>query len=260
MARRLGIVWGSALAEKRCREGMVSARRERLAFGHFCTAGDRGGVRCQTSGDWSTTDPMGDLGKWSRVVAAEVHQSIAPRGRDFRGEASRPYARPIVWCSRCRPRCSGYVEGAFSGARRTGRSGRIEAAHGGTLFLDEIGEMPLELQPSLLRVLEEREFERVRSNQPIAVDVRVLADTNRDLQAAVAAGLFRPRNVELLPAHVAILADRAMPRKDKQKSRFTRDRFMGGCSLGPAFEAANRVLTIAITSRLFYAHIQNSSS
>ena len=85
----------------------------------------------------------------------------------------------------------GYVEGAFSGARRTGRIGRIEAAHGGTLFLDEIGEMPLELQPSLLRVLEDGEVYPLGENRPRTVDFRLIAASHRDLRAEVAAGRFR---------------------------------------------------------------------
>jgi transcriptional regulator with GAF, ATPase, and Fis domain len=69
--------------------------------------------------------------------------------------------------------------------------GRFELAHGGTIFLDEIGELPPETQITLLRVLQEREFERVGGGQPISVDVRVLAATNRDLNGAIAAGTFR---------------------------------------------------------------------
>src|SRR5204863_8993087 len=84
----------------------------------------------------------------------------------------------------------GHERGAFTGALQR-RLGRFEAAHGGTIFLDEIGDLPAETQIALLCVLQEREFERIGSNQPIAVDVRVLAATNRDLQAAVAAGTFR---------------------------------------------------------------------
>jgi transcriptional regulator of acetoin/glycerol metabolism len=85
----------------------------------------------------------------------------------------------------------GYVEGAFSGARRSGRIGRIEASHGGTLFLDEIGEMPLELQPSLLRVLEDGEVYPLGENRPRTVEFRLVVASHRDLRAEVAAGRFR---------------------------------------------------------------------
>jgi len=85
----------------------------------------------------------------------------------------------------------GYEEGAFTGSRRGGRVGLIEAASGGTLFLDEIGEMPLPLQTRLLRVLEEREVLRVGSVRPIPVDLRVIAATHCDLEQMVELGGFR---------------------------------------------------------------------
>jgi PAS domain S-box-containing protein len=84
----------------------------------------------------------------------------------------------------------GHVRGAFTGAHKD-RVGRMELANGGTLFLDEIGEIPLEQQGKLLRALQENEFERVGDEKTLHVDVRVVAATNRDLQAAVAAGTFR---------------------------------------------------------------------
>ena len=84
----------------------------------------------------------------------------------------------------------GHEKGAFTGALQR-RLGRFELAEGGTIFLDEIGELPLETQVSLLRVLQEREFERVGGNQHIHADVRVIAATNRDLEAAISAGDFR---------------------------------------------------------------------
>ncbi|WP_260677390.1 sigma-54-dependent Fis family transcriptional regulator [Tepidiphilus olei] len=85
----------------------------------------------------------------------------------------------------------GYAEGAFTGARRGGMVGKIEAAHGGTLFLDEIGEMPLDLQPHLLRVLERGEIYRLGENTPRKVDFRLIAATHRDLRREVEEGRFR---------------------------------------------------------------------
>ena len=84
----------------------------------------------------------------------------------------------------------GHEKGAFTGALQR-RLGRFALAEGGTIFLDEVGDLPAETQIALWRVLQEREIERVGGSQPIAVDVRVLAATNRDLKAAVAAGAFR---------------------------------------------------------------------
>jgi transcriptional regulator with GAF, ATPase, and Fis domain len=84
----------------------------------------------------------------------------------------------------------GHEKGAFTGATQQ-RLGRFELASGGTLFLDEVGELPSETQIALLRVLQEHEFERVGGTRPIRADVRVIAATNRDLQAAISAGSFR---------------------------------------------------------------------
>src|SRR6202020_3550394 len=84
----------------------------------------------------------------------------------------------------------GHEKGAFTGAIQQ-RLGRFELAEGGTIFLDEVGELPPETPVALLRVLQEREFERVGGNQVIRADVRVIAATNRDLEAAIAAGAFR---------------------------------------------------------------------
>lgn len=85
----------------------------------------------------------------------------------------------------------GYDEGAFTGALRKGKKGRFELAHHGTILLDEIGDMPLALQAKLLRVLQEKEVERVGGTRPVPVDVRVIASTNRDLAAQIKEGKFR---------------------------------------------------------------------
>ena len=84
----------------------------------------------------------------------------------------------------------GHEKGAFTGAAQR-RQGRFELADGGTIFLDEVGELPPETQMALLRVLQEREFERVGGSRPIRADVRVIAATNRDLEQAVADKIFR---------------------------------------------------------------------
>lgn len=95
----------------------------------------------------------------------------------------------------------GHVEGAFTGSRRNGAAGKIEAAHGGTLLLDEIGDMPLALQVALLRVLDSKEVVRLGCHQPRAVDLSVVCATHRDLPERVAQGLFREDLLYRLAGH-----------------------------------------------------------
>src|ERR1700757_4762973 len=112
----------------------------------------------------------------------------------------------------------GHEKGAFTGAIAQ-RAGRFEMAHQGTLFLDEIGDIPLALQPKLLRVLQEQEFERLGSGQTHHVDVRLVAATNRDLEAMVARGEFRSDlyyRLNVFPSNCASsLAPRRYPRVDR---------------------------------------------
>ena len=105
----------------------------------------------------------------------------------------------------------GYAEGAFTGARRGGQPGKFEIADGGTLFLDEIGEMPLELQVRLLRVIVEGTITRVGDSREIPVDVRIIAASNKDLKEEVARGLFRMDlfyRLNVLPIHLPALRER----------------------------------------------------
>jgi len=85
----------------------------------------------------------------------------------------------------------GYEEGAFTGARKGGKPGKVELAHRGTLFLDEIGDMPLDMQSKLLRVLQEKEVERIGATRPTQVDIRVIAATHRSLETLIKEGTFR---------------------------------------------------------------------
>ena len=128
---------------------------------------------------------QGETGTGKEVIARAIHES-SPR-RHNRFIALNCAAIPSALLE---SELFGHERGAFTGAC-TQTKGRFQMADGGTLFLDEIGDMPLELQPKLLRVLQEREFERLGSTQTVRVNVRVVAATNQDLEQLVNKKLFR---------------------------------------------------------------------
>src|ERR1700674_2817778 len=153
----------------------------------------------------STVLIQGETGTGKELIARAIHTRSK--------RSSRAFIR--VNCAAIPPsliasELFGHEKGSFTGALQR-RLGRFESADGGTIFLDEVGEVPPETQVALLRVLQEREFERVGGNQTVRVDVRVLAATNRDLGASVADGTFRRDlfyRLNVFPIQLPVLRDR----------------------------------------------------
>jgi len=129
---------------------------------------------------------QGETGTGKEIIARLVHYGP--------GESGRPFVAvncSAVSASLFESELFGYEEGAFTGARRSGMPGKLEMADGGTIFLDEIGDLPPDMQPKLLRALQEREVYRIGGSQPTKLDIRVICATNRDLEQEMKAGRFR---------------------------------------------------------------------
>ncbi|CAB1261877.1 sigma 54-interacting transcriptional regulator [Clostridium sp. WLY-B-L2] len=154
----------------------------------------------------STVLIQGESGTGKELIAQSIHN----------GSKRKNYPFVVVNCGAIpenliESELFGYEEGAFTGARKGGRAGKFELSDGGTLFLDEIGEMPLDMQVNLLRVLQEGCVTRIGGNRCIAVDVRIIAATNKDLKQEVERGNFREDlyyRLSVIPLYVPPLRDR----------------------------------------------------
>src|SRR6202041_3229351 len=127
---------------------------------------------------------LGDTGTGKELVAREIHHRSRRKGKPLIRVNCASIPKDLF-----ESEFFGHTRGAFTGAVKD-RAGRFETAEGGTLFLDEIGEVPLDLQSKLLRVLQEKRYERVGEDRTRQADVRIIGATNRDLKKEVAAGRF----------------------------------------------------------------------
>ena len=153
----------------------------------------------------STIIISGETGTGKELIARAIHKRSVRSSRPFVSVNCAAIPQSLIASE-----LFGHEKGAFTGASQR-RLGRFEMAEGGTLFLDEVGELPYETQIALLRVLQERQFERVGGNQPIRADVRVISATNRDLKAAMANGAFRSDlfyRLNVFPIEIPPLRDR----------------------------------------------------
>lgn len=153
----------------------------------------------------STVLLLGETGTGKELAARAIHTLSSRRDRLLVKVNCAVFQSTVV-----ESELFGHEKGAFTGATSR-RVGRFEFANGGSLLLDEVGELPLETQAKLLRVLQEQEFERVGGSEPVGVDVRVIAATNKDLEEAVSAGTFRDDlyfRINVFPIHIPSLRER----------------------------------------------------
>ncbi|MGE8352553.1 MAG: sigma-54 interaction domain-containing protein [Pseudomonas protegens] len=189
---------------------LLRARQTKYNFAHFIgTSTASLEVKRRARRSASAESPVllqGETGTGKELLAQAIHAASPRAHKPFVSINSAAIPEALLEAE-----FFGTAPGAFTGADRKGRAGKLQIAQGGTLFLDEIGDMPLPLQSKLLRVLQEKEFEPVGSNEVIHSDVRVIAATSSDLEAAIKRGEFRADlyyRLNVLPIQVPALRER----------------------------------------------------
>lgn len=189
---------------------MLRARQAKYSFAHFIgTSAASLEVKRRARRSASTDSPvllLGETGTGKELLAHAIHNTSPRAHKPFVSINSAAIPEALLEAE-----FFGTAPGAFTGADRRGRQGKLYLAEGGTLFLDEIGDMPLPLQSKLLRVLQEKEYEPVGSNEMIKSNVRLIAATSTDLEAAIKRGEFRADlyyRLSVLPIEVPPLRQR----------------------------------------------------
>jgi len=186
----IGLVVEKALDRERLKRGFErfseeESQRYRLIGGESLKMREAIETAKKAAASKSTVLLLGESGTGKEVFARAIHQWSDRSGQPFIAINCVGLGKELL-----ESELFGHEKGAFTGAHQL-KKGKMEVAHGGTVFLDEVGDISAELQTKLLRFLQEREFERVGGTQPIHVDVRVIAATNRTLSSAIKAGRFR---------------------------------------------------------------------
>ncbi|HEY0288008.1 MAG TPA: sigma 54-interacting transcriptional regulator [Pseudomonas sp.] len=189
---------------------LLSARQARYSFAHFIgTSAPTLEVKRRARRSASADSPVllqGETGTGKELLAHAIHNASPRASKPFVSINSAAIPETLLEAE-----FFGTAPGTFTGTDRKGRAGKLQLAQGGTLFLDEIGDMPLPLQSKLLRVLQEKEYEPIGSNQMIKSDVRLIATTSADLKAAIKRGEFRADlfyRLSVLPIQVPPLRER----------------------------------------------------
>ena len=189
---------------------LLRARQTKYNFAHFIGTSAAGlEVKRRARRSASTDSPvllLGETGTGKELLAQAIHGASPRAHKAFVSINSAAIPESLLEAE-----FFGTAPGAFTGADRKGRAGKLQIAQGGTLFLDEIGDMPLPLQSKLLRVLQEKEYEPVGSNEVLQSDVRVIAATSTNLEAAIQRGEFRADlyyRLNVLPIQVPPLRER----------------------------------------------------